>query len=925
MTYIFSETLGNVDFVYDGAWTQISAVPSSAGGVDYVNRWQEKVTLRLVKKWEDTDESERPESVTVHVTGGGINKTVTLSALLGWEAELTDLPRWAYDDFGNATEIVYTITEDAVSGYENAGVVRAPETGYSAVVGQKQRQAVYTLTNATEAVETTTVTGTKTWQKPDDVEAPEVTFTLQLLLKGIPVDTMTAVANEANGWTYTFENVPVEEPKTGTAYTWQITESVPTSVDGRFVQISAEKNLTGGVDFINRWYAWKDVTIRKVWDDGNDSAGIRPESVTVHVTGGSVDETVTLTEAEGWETTLTDLPVWQYSVLTGAAHRIVYTVTEETVPGYEAGTVISDSDETTFIITNTLSAATKTITGKKLWQKPDRVAEIDLPEVTVTLQVLLKGIPVDTMTAVANAANGWTYTFEDVPTRDGNGNAYSFQLSESVTAVDGHDFPLVAETANATGGVDFTNRWQETVNVSVHKTWDLPDGDSTRPQTVTVTLTGGERDLTAELSEANGWAYTFEDLPRWVYDDFGNAAEIDYQITEEELAGYQAPEVSRVPETGCTADGEVSIYLTNKALRAEVTVRKQWVGNDGEALTVRLKGTCGEATREETLTLNAVNGWKVTVEDLPRYGMVNGALTEWTWTVEEDALPGWTLADTQTTRKVALDGTAQYTFVLTNAATLTLSGQKYWQLPDESVLPDSVTITLEQLKNGIKVGEQTRTITANDGWKYEFAGLAVRDADGTAFTYNMTEPETITTDKGTFTQVSAETNANGGTDFTNRWQENVTLRLVKKWDDDSNSHEVRPESVTFHITGTADGMTLLEQDAVLTGTGDEWTAEVTGLPRWSYDDDGIATEIQYSVTEADILGYKLTDTACSPESGYTDGMATFTLTNQFVKSENIRFIIKKVWIGGVGADFVRVEVRQAGNWSGYYAENVYLT
>ena len=30
---------------------------------------------------------------------------------------------------------------------------------------------------------------------------------------------------------------------------------------------------------------------------------------------------------------------------------------------------------------------------------------------------------------------------------------------------------------------------------------------------------------------------------------------------------------------------------------------------------------------------------------------------------------------------------------------------------------------------------------------------------------------------------------------------------------------------------------------VLTGTGNEWTAEVTGLPRWSYDDDGTITEI----------------------------------------------------------------------------------
>ena len=110
LTYTFSEALGDVDFAYDGAWTQIGSAASSDGGMDFVNRWQEKVTLKLVKEWDDTDASQRPESVTLRVTGGGTDETVTLSALLGWEAELTDLPRWSYDDDGNATEIVYTVT-----------------------------------------------------------------------------------------------------------------------------------------------------------------------------------------------------------------------------------------------------------------------------------------------------------------------------------------------------------------------------------------------------------------------------------------------------------------------------------------------------------------------------------------------------------------------------------------------------------------------------------------------------------------------------------------------------------------------------------------------------------------------------------------------------------------------------------------------
>ena len=370
--------------------------------------------------------------------------------------------------------------------------------------------------------------------------------------------------------------------------------------------------------------------------------------------------------------------------------------------------------------------------------------------------------------------------------------------------MEGRSFPLVKETVNATGGVDFTNRWQENVNVHVWKYWNSLGAQNMRQQAVDVTLTGGDSDLTGTLQyNGSNWVYVFTDLPRWRYDDDGNATEIDYQVVEEDLAGYQTPVITRDPATGYRSSGDVYFDVTNTPLAAEVTVQKQWVGNDGKELTVLLKGTCGSNTITRQLTLNAANGWKATVTDLPRYDMVNGVLTEYKWTVEEDALAGWTLTDTQTTRKVAADGSAQYTIVLTNTATVTMSGQKSWQIPDESVLPDALTITLTQLKGGVKVGEQTRTITAADGWKYEFSGLPVRDADGTAFTYNVTEPETITTAKGTFTQVSAERNATGGMDFTDRWQENVTLQLVKKWDDDSNSHEVRPESVTFHITGKA--------------------------------------------------------------------------------------------------------------------------
>ena len=54
-----------------------------------------------------------------------------------------------------------------------------------------------------------------------------------------------------------------------------------------------------------------------------------------------------------------------------------------------------------------------------------------------------------------------------------------------------------------------------------------------------MTLTGGDSDLTGTTTYAGSqWTCVFSGLPRWRYDADGNATEIDYQVVEEDLAGY---------------------------------------------------------------------------------------------------------------------------------------------------------------------------------------------------------------------------------------------------------------------------------------------------------------------------------------------------------------------------------------------------
>ena len=85
------------------------------------------------------------------------------------------------------------------------------------------------------------------------------------------------------------------------------------------------------------------VTVRKVWNDGDNAANLRPNSLHVTLSNGT---TVTLNEANGWSATISDLPAQENG------QRITYTWQESEVPAYiQTGYTVNGSETT---ITNTL-------------------------------------------------------------------------------------------------------------------------------------------------------------------------------------------------------------------------------------------------------------------------------------------------------------------------------------------------------------------------------------------------------------------------------------------------------------------------------------------------------------------------------------------------------------------------------------------
>lgn len=121
-----------------------------------------------------------------------------------------------------------------------------------------------------------------------------------------------------------------------------------------------------------------------------------------------------------------------------------------------------------------------------------------------------------------------------------------------VTPPDGYVVDAAETEANTTDKQITVRNYLRTTSVKVSKSWvDNENADGLRPDFITVTLWGdGEKVAEAKLDEANGWAHEFADLPRYKDDKVGQ--EIAYEVTEEQVSGYEKPVVSGDAANGFT-------------------------------------------------------------------------------------------------------------------------------------------------------------------------------------------------------------------------------------------------------------------------------------------------------------------------------------------------------------------------------------
>ena len=262
-----------------------------------------------------------------------------------------------------------------------------------------------------------------------------------------------------------------------------------------------------------------DIPVTKKWADANDQDGKRPDAVTVrlYADGKALEGmTATLNADNGWKHTFEGLPKYRDGGI-----EIVYTITEDAVPGYTTAV-----DNETFTVTNHYTPGKTSVSVTKNWD--DNGNQDGMRPAVIEIKLLADGADTG-KTLRLSAENAWSGTF---------GNLDEYKAGEKIrysvqeVGVHGYESSI---SGDAVEGYVVTNRHvPERVEVSGRKIWRDASNQSLRPDCITIRLLANERAIAKVLVTAeDDWQWTFTDLPK-----YENGKQIVYSISEDKVEGY---------------------------------------------------------------------------------------------------------------------------------------------------------------------------------------------------------------------------------------------------------------------------------------------------------------------------------------------------------------------------------------------------
>ena len=835
--------------------------------------------IKVTKVWADDNDRDgkRPESVTVTLVENGINSTRTDAVqVLDDSSEKDENGNWTYAWIGlpvvdaSGNEITYSVVEtrDSVITGTNG-----PGTYAESYSGNMVNGLIVTNTHTPETIQLKVV---KDWADDNNRDGKRPT-SLDVTLKKGEEELGTTTLNDGNSWTYTTPSLYKYENGAEITYTWieaalpegytQTNTASETSEDGKTVTTTITNSYTPEKI---------DIPVSKVWADGENRDGIRPDSVTAILrftdptqSENQIELTKVLSESNNWEDSWTGL--YRYMRVNNTTTEIVYTV-DEKVEGVIKGTADTDDAEGSykyavsgdktngFVITNTHEPEKITVTVSKEWSDGDNQDGIRPSAVVVTLDGLsgdqAKGgaAEVDNVASL-DASNNWTYTWDGLDHKGlykyENGVLIDYTVSENlgnVTVVrDGENVTVAltdnnngrnAYKATVDGGRDeetgnfvytVTNEHvPETTQVTVTKKWDDDnDRDGARPEELTYNLTGkvGETKVVEDSKTVNvdpdtgAATHTFDNLPR-----YNNGKEIVYSVSEDEITvdeKYQSGYSSTVGEMAATTadDGTVSytVEVTNRHIpdKVEVEVTKIWDDNNDQ-----------DGKRPEKLIINLfADTTKIDSKEIAKDNTVNQQSVTFTTTTGENA------------------------------------------------------VTLYKYHDG---GELINYTVTEEEVKYYVNGTPVL-VENSEYGYTITNVHTPMT---------------------------TSVTVSKTWDDNNNQDNVRPSGVTIRLYRTEANGGLTEIDSVTLNEANNWTHTFSNLT--SYRDHGVV--IVYTVQEDEVPLYSteftqtswtaITDPDDANEGNIKWSDVEFINTHGIIKTE---VPVKKVWNDDNDRDGIRPE------------------
>ena len=201
---------------------------------------------------------------------------------------------------------------------------------------------------------------------------------------------------------------------------------------------------------------------------------------------------------------------------------------------------------------------------------------------------------------------------------------------------------------------------------------------------------------------------------------------------------------------------------------------------------------------------------------------------------------------------------------IVNTRKLKVNVRKVWDdgYDRDEIRPSSVEVKL--LANGAETGK-TLTLDEENDWSDDFTDLSsTTTTNGSPITFSVREVTddviTGTDGEGTYAN-SVSGTAEEGFVVTNTHTPTRTdvVDVVgqKTWNDDNNSHEKRPESVTIRLLANGS-----EIDSKTVTANNDWRWEFTGLPKQKDNADVVYTISEDAVADytSEVQGYNVVNT-----------------------------------------------------------------